>query len=66
MKPAANAAALQFPFGFAAVASVLFGLVRPEEVVANLRRFETPIPPACGAELRREGLVSEAAPLPSA
>jgi D-threo-aldose 1-dehydrogenase len=58
------AAALQFPFGFAAVASVLFGPVRPEEVVAILRHFETPIPPAFWAELRREGLVSEAAPVP--
>jgi D-threo-aldose 1-dehydrogenase len=59
------AAALQFPFGFAAVASVLFGPSRPEEVAANLRHFETPIPSDFWAELKDERLISPVAPTPS-
>ena len=58
------AAALQFPLGFEAVASVLFGPSRPEEAAANARHFETPIPSDFWAELREESLVGEDVPLP--
>ncbi|RKP46178.1 aldo/keto reductase [Pararobbsia silviterrae] len=60
------AAALQFPFGFSAVSSVLFGPTTAEEIEANVHHFERAIPPQFWADLRDEGLVAEDVPLPAA
>jgi len=60
------AAALQFPLGHPAVASVLPGIgsaARCAETIALLRR---PIPPEFWEDLRAAGLLSVAAPVPSA
>lgn len=58
------AAAVQFPLGHPAVSSMVPGAVRPEEVDANVRLIETPIPADLWAELKREGLLREDAPTP--
>lgn len=58
------AAALQFAAAHPAVVSVLVGMVRPEEVDANLKLLHTPI----GSELwqcfKEEGLLRPDAPVP--
>ncbi len=59
------AAALQFPLGHPAVAAVVPGAVRAEEVRRNLALFRQPIPPALWAEMRAEGLLHPAAPCPA-
>ena len=41
------------------------GAVRPEEVDANVRLIETPIPADLWAELKREELLREDAPTPA-
>lgn len=56
-----KAAALQFPLGHPAVASVLIGCRSPAEVEENGRLFRTEIPAELWAHLRREGLIPEAA-----
>jgi D-threo-aldose 1-dehydrogenase len=58
------AAALQFGWGHPAVACVLNGAGSPEELAANLGYAQTPIPPACWEELRSEGLLPPAVPVP--
>jgi D-threo-aldose 1-dehydrogenase len=58
------AAALQFPLGHPAVVSVLAGCRSPAEVDANVRLFGHRIPAALWDELRGEGLISEACPVP--
>ena len=58
------AAALQFPFGHPAVASVLTGATAPSEVEENVRLLETEIPDALWYELRDTGLIHPDAPLP--
>jgi D-threo-aldose 1-dehydrogenase len=60
------AAALQFPFGHPAVASVLIGCRSVAEVDDNLRMFRHDIPAALWEELRAERLIPEAAPVPGA
>jgi len=57
-----KAAALQFPLGHPAVASVLIGCRSPAEVEENVRLFRTDIPAELWEQLRREGLIPEAAP----
>lgn len=59
------AAALQFPFGFDAVASVVTGPARPEEIVQNVRYFSHPIPDDFWSELKAEHLLPEHVPTPS-
>jgi D-threo-aldose 1-dehydrogenase len=61
-----KAAALQFPLGHPAVATVIPGARSPEEVEENFRMMSHPIPPACWQELRSEGLIPPEAPLPAA
>ncbi len=56
------AAAVQFPLAHPIVAAMVPGAVRPEEVEANRKLIETPIPADLWAELRAEGLLHEAAP----
>ncbi|CNI06642.1 aldo-keto reductase [Yersinia massiliensis] len=58
------AAALQFPLGFSAVASVLYGPSRPAEVTQNSASFQSPIPTAFWLALRELGLIAEQIPLP--
>ena len=59
-------AALQFPLAHPAVASVIPGAMSRAEVLENVERMRTPIPSDLWAELRSEGLLHEAAPVPSA
>lgn len=59
-----KAAAIQFPFGHPAVASVLSGSRSVAELEENVRMLETPIPADLWAELRAEGLLAPDVPVP--
>ncbi len=59
------AAALQFPLGHPAVASVIPGASSPVQQARNVEWFRTPIPADLWAELKHEGLLREDAPVPS-
>jgi D-threo-aldose 1-dehydrogenase len=59
------AAALQFPCGHPAVASVLVGVESVSELEEDERLARAPVPTALWEELRHEGLLAEAAPLPT-
>lgn len=59
-----KAAALQFPLAHPAVAAVIPGARSPEEVDENVKMFEVGIPADFWAELRKEGLIPDAAPTP--
>ncbi len=59
------AAALQFPLGSPAVASVIPGASRPDHVARNVAAFRHPIPADLWAELKRDGLLRVDAPVPS-
>jgi D-threo-aldose 1-dehydrogenase len=61
-----KAAAIQFPLGHAAVASVLSGCASTAEVEENVRMFEHEIPASLWEDLRSEGLIAEDAPAPAA
>ena len=58
------AAALQFPLAHPAIASVVTGMRDEAEVLANVAHCAAPIPRAFWDELKREGLVAAAAPVP--
>lgn len=58
------AAAIQFPLAHLAVASMVPGAVRPEEVQANVALIETVIPTDFWSELKQEGLLRADAPTP--
>ncbi|MFO1311295.1 MAG: aldo/keto reductase [Burkholderiales bacterium] len=57
------AAALQFPLRHPAVASVVVGHERAEEVARNVALMRHPIPAELWAELKREGLLPADAPV---
>jgi D-threo-aldose 1-dehydrogenase len=59
-----TAAALQFPLGHPAVASVIPGALLPEHVTRNVAAFRHATPAAFWAELKSEGLLREDAPVP--
>ena len=59
------AAALQFPFGHPAVATIIPGARSVAEVAANVACLEHAIPADCWAELKQEGLIAAAAPTPT-
>ncbi len=59
-----NVAALQFPLAHPAVTALLVGAESAEEVATNLRSLHTQIPAELWTELREEGLLNEAAPVP--
>ncbi|MFE4306367.1 aldo/keto reductase [Streptomyces sp. NPDC056891] len=59
-----RAAALRFPFGHPAVASVLTGARSPEEVRDTVAQLRRPIPDALWDELRAEGLLDPETPVP--
>jgi D-threo-aldose 1-dehydrogenase len=58
-------AALQFPLAHPAIASVIPGAMSRAEVLENVERMRASIPADLWAELRKEGLLHEAAPVPS-
>ena len=58
------AAALSFPLGHEAVASIIPGFARPSDLVANLTHFRSAIPDSFWADLREAGLLHPAAPVP--
>ena len=58
------AAALQFPLAHPAVASVVAGARSRAEVDANVQLVRRPIPSAFWQELKADGLVPAAAPVP--
>ena len=60
------AAALQFPFGHPAVATVIPGMRSEAEVRANVALMDQPVPAALWDELRERGLVAPDVPTPSA
>ena len=57
-------AALQFPLGHPAVASVVVGMRSPDEVATNIEVFAPTIPADFWAELKAEKLLREDAPTP--
>jgi D-threo-aldose 1-dehydrogenase len=58
------AAALQFPLGHPAVASVIPGASSPAQQARNVAAFRQPIPTDLWAELKHERLLREDAPVP--
>ncbi|MDN3241912.1 aldo/keto reductase [Glycomyces tritici] len=60
-----RAAALQFPAAHPAVASILVGARTPAEVDEALAMYAHPIPGALWHDLKRAGLLTEEAPVPS-
>jgi D-threo-aldose 1-dehydrogenase len=60
-----KAAAIQFPLAHPAVACVLTGARSPRELEENIRLFELPLPASLWVELRAEGLLDPAAPVPA-
>jgi len=58
------AAALRFPFGHAAVRTVLVGMSKPEQVRQNLAWLAAPVPAALWAQMKDEELLPENVPLP--
>ncbi|MEV3971400.1 aldo/keto reductase [Streptomyces sp. NPDC050698] len=61
-----RAAALHFPFGHRAVASVLSGARSAEEVRDTVDRLRHPVPAALWDELHAEGLLAPDTPVPAA
>lgn len=61
---ALGAAAIQFPLGHPAIATIVPGYARTSEVDTNLAWAALPIPPDLWAELKAEGLLPEHAPVP--
>jgi D-threo-aldose 1-dehydrogenase len=59
-----KAAAIQFPLGHPAVASVVIGARSVAELDENLAMFNHPIPHQLWEEMRREGLLPPEAPAP--
>ena len=59
------AAALQFPFGHPAVASIIPGAVSMNELKANLGYFQEKIPADLWEELKRLELIHPGAPVPT-
>ncbi|MFF7566062.1 aldo/keto reductase [Streptomyces pseudovenezuelae] len=60
-----RAAALRFPFGHPAVASVLTGARTPHEVRDTVEQLTRPIPDALWDDLRTEGLLAPQVPVPT-
>jgi D-threo-aldose 1-dehydrogenase len=58
-------AALQFPLAHPRLASIVAGATKPDEVRQNVARMATAIPADLWRELKHEGLLAEAAPVPA-
>lgn len=59
-------AAMQFPLAHPAVAAIIPGAARPEEIAANLESFARPIPAAFWSDLKAQGLIDADSPVPAA
>ncbi|MFE0526273.1 aldo/keto reductase [Micromonospora parva] len=59
-----RAAAIQFPFGHPAVASVVVGARTPEQVADNVAMVEWEVPEALWTDLKAEGLLPREVPTP--
>ena len=57
-------AALQFPLGHAAVASLVMGAVSPAEVADQIAELSQPVPAALWADLKADGLLAADVPVP--
>ncbi len=57
-------AALQFPLGHPAVASLVMGAVSPGEVADQIADMAAPVPAGLWADLRSEGLLAPDVPVP--
>ncbi len=57
-------AALQFPLGHAAVASLVMGAVSASEVEDQIAELATPVPATLWADLKAEGLLAPDVPVP--
>ena len=57
-------AALQFPLAHPRLASIVAGATRPSEVAENVARMAVAIPRDLWRELKHEGLLAAAAPVP--
>ncbi len=62
---ALTAAALQFPLAHESVASIIPGAAKADEVVKNVAALTTPIPAAFWVDLKAEGLIDPASPVPA-
>lgn len=60
-----QAAALQFPLAHPAVVSVIPGMAHPAEVEQNVAAIQEIVPPSLWADLKAEGLIDAAAPVPA-
>lgn len=60
-----KAAAVQFPCGHPAVASIIVGSRSAEEAIENAEMFAVPIPDDLWLELKADGLLREDAPIPT-
>lgn len=60
------AAAMAFPLAHPAVAAIIPGAARPQEITANLAAFATTIPAAFWSDLKARGLIDADAPVPAA
>jgi D-threo-aldose 1-dehydrogenase len=58
-------AAMQFALGHPAVSSLVIGAVAPAEVARNVAALTTHVPAALWSDLKREGLLDAAAPVPA-
>ena len=59
------AAALQFPLAHPAVAAIIPGAAKPNEVVQNIAALAAPIPAAFWSDLKAQGLIAAQAPTPA-
>ncbi|KRD96278.1 pyridoxal 4-dehydrogenase [Bosea sp. Root381] len=58
-------AALHFPLGHPAVASLVMGAISPAEVQDQIAELSQPVPAALWAELKAEGLLGRDVPVPA-
>ncbi|RKE05341.1 D-threo-aldose 1-dehydrogenase [Catellatospora citrea] len=59
-----RAAALQFPLGHPAVATVLVGARSPQQLDDDIAMFNHPIPTALWADLKQRNLIEQRSPVP--
>ncbi len=60
-----SVAAVQFPLAHPAVTALILGGRSPDEIAANYRALQMPIPAALWDDLHAEGLLREDAPMPA-
>jgi D-threo-aldose 1-dehydrogenase len=58
-------AALQFPLAHPSIVSIVAGSIHPDEVRENAARLAAPIPARLWADLKAQGLIDAAAPVPT-